>query len=398
MSALYQQLNKALRDSGPALPTMLIDLDSVDYNLDQLRQSYPDSSQLRLVVKSLPSLPLLDYLVERSGIRKLMLFHEPFLLQVAEHYGSKLGLLLGKPMPIATARHFYQHLNSNSEFNSTKQLSWLIDTVDRLHQYLQMAQELKLKLRVNLEIDIGLHRGGFREMEELRQALRLIESKPDLLEFSGFMGYDAHIPGIPALIQSPEKSLEKSDRLYRRCTDLVQSEFPSVWNEILILNGAGSQTLNLHESGRSSINDVAVGSALLKPTHFDVSSLENYRPACFIATPILKKFHGTRLPFLESGLNALSSLKPGLKYSYFIYGGHWKADFCYPVDAQTNQIFGPSTNQSMINSSSGDLEVDDFMFLRPIQSEFVLLQFGALQPFRGSTLLDRWPVLSNDVR
>jgi D-serine deaminase-like pyridoxal phosphate-dependent protein len=33
------------------------------------------------------------------------------------------------------------------------------------------------------------------------------------------------------------------------------------------------------------------------------------------------------------------------------------------------------------------------VFLRPMQSEAVLLQFGNLLVLRGETLVDRWPVL-----
>ncbi len=42
---------------------------------------------------------------------------------------------------------------------------------------------------------------------------------------------------------------------------------------------------------------------------------------------------------------------------------------------------------------SVELEVDDFIFLRPTQSEAVLLQFGDLVVIRGDEIVDRWPVL-----
>jgi D-serine deaminase-like pyridoxal phosphate-dependent protein len=38
--------------------------------------------------------------------------------------------------------------------------------------------------------------------------------------------------------------------------------------------------------------------------------------------------------------------------------------------------------------------VDDFLFLRPVQSEAVLLQFGDLVAIRGERIEQRWPVLA----
>ena len=47
----------------------------------------------------------------------------------------------------------------------------------------------------------------------------------------------------------------------------------------------------------------------------------------------------------------------------------------------------------MVNASDRvQLNVDDFVFLRPRQSEFVFLQFGDLVAFRGGQVEHRWPV------
>jgi len=39
-----------------------------------------------------------------------------------------------------------------------------------------------------------------------------------------------------------------------------------------------------------------------------------------------------------------------------------------------------------------DLQVDDYMFLRPTQSEFVMLQFGDLLLVDDGEIASRWPV------
>ena len=43
-------------------------------------------------------------------------------------------------------------------------------------------------------------------------------------------------------------------------------------------------------------------------------------------------------------------------------------------------------------SRSVKLTVDDYMFLRPTQSEHVMLQFGDLVVLKDGELIDQWPV------
>jgi D-serine deaminase-like pyridoxal phosphate-dependent protein len=58
-------------------------------------------------------------------------------------------------------------------------------------------------------------------------------------------------------------------------------------------------------------------------------------------------------------------------------------------------VYGVSTNQMMYNGSPDTaLQVDDQLFFRPTQSEFVLLQFGDLAVWDNGALAGWWPPLS----
>jgi len=392
----FLQLNRTLQSYKRAIPSLIVDLDRLDQNLMTLQQSIAQRMNFRIVVKSLPSIPLLDYVMEKTGTHRLMVFHQPFLSTLAHHYGHQVDILLGKPMPLQTARYFYENLDKQVAFQPQQQLQWLIDTETRLRQYLELAQQLQQKLLINLEIDIGLHRGGLGNLETLRTVLQLIATHPEYLAFSGFMGYDPHIAALPKALRSPQKSFRLANDFYKSCIELVKTDFPELWHENLTFNGAGSPTLAFHQRDSSVLNEIAAGSALVKPTHFDIATLERYVPACFIATPVLKKMQGTTLPLLEKLKGVMNVWKPAFKQSYFIYGGYWKADFCYPPKTSINTIFGPSTNQSMINTAAKvDLNVDDFVFLRPTQSEFVFLQFGNILAVRDEEIITEWKVLQN---
>ena len=49
----------------------------------------------------------------------------------------------------------------------------------------------------------------------------------------------------------------------------------------------------------------------------------------------------------------------------------------------------------MLNGSDlVDLEPDDYVFLRPAQSEFVFLQFGDIAVYEDGAITQSWPVFT----
>jgi len=392
-AAYFEQLNNTLKNYKRAVPCLLIDLNILDENIQLLQQTLSNEKAYRIVVKSLPSVELINYVMKKAPTKKLMVFHQPFLSHLSEYVHPDVDILLGKPLPVQTVAYYYQNLPAN--FNPEKQVQWLVDSQQRTNQYLGLAISNQKKMKVNIELDVGLHRGGFHNLNELKKTLQLIQQSPDHLEFSGFMGYDPHIPKLPNLIISQKKAFEKANAFYKSCIELVKNEFNMLWKDQLTFNGSGSPTFHLHVQNKSALNEVAVGSCLLKPTDFDMKALKKYKPCCFIATPVLKKFKDTRLPGIEKLKGILSTFNTNLKQSFFTYGGYWKAKYYYPPALRENSIFR-STNQAMLTTSSKTkLDIDDFVFLRPQQSEFVLLQFGNILTVRNGQIENEWTLLRN---
>lgn len=391
----FESLHQELKNQPRAIPFLLIDLDKLDQNIATLNSSIQPNIDFRIVVKSLPSPELINYVMRKANTKKLMVFHQPFLSHLAKIQDNSVDILLGKPMPVKTAEFYYQTLKTLNGFSPTKQLQWLVDTTQRVEEYIFLAKKIKQKLRLNLEIDVGLRRGGFTKMADLRNALHLIQSNLEQVEFSGFMGYDPHVVKLPKVIMSKEKALKKANDFYGKCIDLLKNEFPNLLHEHLIFNGAGSPTVELHQNKNTPLNDISAGSCLVKPTTFDIPTLGKYVPASFIATPILKKMKGTTIPGIEKLKGLLNFLNKKNRQSYFIYGGFWKADYYYPKGVSENELYGSSTNQTMINSAAKkELQVDDFIFLRPHQSEFVFLQFGKILTLRNGKADGEFSLLS----
>ncbi len=381
--AYFSKLNALLKRDGPGRPVMLIDTERMNHNIDVLTNSVGPDKTYRVVVKSLPSVPLLQHVMQRAKTDALMVFHQPFLNAIAETF-PRADTLIGKPLPVSAVRTFYKKLG-NTPFNAENQVQWLVDTPERLLQYQTLARELGIKMRINLELDLGLHRGGF-EIAAFDTALKIMQEDSTHLQFSGFMGYEPHLTGLKASLDQP--SVQKVLNIYRGFQDKARSAGISV--DQLTLNGAGSHTLRIYERD-NTMNDLSAGSGVVMPTDFDTYHLSENRPALFIATPILKRYDDLIIPGDPWFTDLLPKWNPNMQRLYYIYGGYWKARMVSPpgVPAPLYQ----STNQSPITTSKRvDLQVDDYMFLRPTQSEHVMLQFGDLLPVKDGEISERWPV------
>ena len=394
----FPLLNQALKSHKRAIPCLLIDLDRLDKNITTLKANLKSDADFRIVVKSLPSLDLVQYVMKKAETNRLMVFHQPFLTDLSQRCDDTVDILLGKPMPVKTAAYFYQSFqNSYSQFNPISQIQWLVDTPKRAREYIALAKNINQKLRLNIEIDVGLHRGGVMDLASLAAVLQTIKENRESVTFSGLMGYDPHVVKLPKILRSPKKALHIANHFYNLCKDFIKKEFPDLRQDDLTFNGAGSPTIELHNSDLSPLNDISAGSCLVKPTTFDISTLAEYIPACFIATPVLKKMEGTTLPAMEGLKGFWNFFNERHQRTYFLYGGFWKAEYCYPEGIRQNTIFGASTNQTMLNASADTaLEVDDFVFLRPHQSEFVFLQFGNILTIRDGKISGEWKLLNQE--
>jgi D-serine deaminase-like pyridoxal phosphate-dependent protein len=159
----------------------------------------------------------------------------------------------------------------------------------------------------------------------------------------------------------------------------------------MVRNMAGSPTFGLYQD-TALANELAAGSALVKPSDFDMPMLKDFVPAAFIATPALKVSQEVRLPALEYASKMLGKPKTGT--GIFIHGGYWMADAVWPKGLKTSGLFGRSSNQEfLLGPKNLPLKTDAFVFLRPTQSEAIFLQFPKIAVFDGRCICDIWQPL-----
>ena len=380
----FAKLQTALVDAGIAQPTLIIDRERLDANIETFKSHLPPGMAYRIVAKSLPSLPLLSHIRHKTGTDLMMTFNLDMLLEIA-HAMPDVNQLLGKPMPVAAARAFYRQAPSDAK------VQWLIDTPERLDQYLDLAAELSVHLDIVFEIEVGLHRGGFPADDALGQAWQKLEAS-NRASFTGLMGYEPHIAKMPEKHGLRDKARTHAREAYESAKSLTGCTETLENGQFLTLNTAGSPTYRLY-TDTSMANEVSAGSVLVKPTDFDTDLLEDHLPSSFIAAPALKVLDGINV----AGFDFLEGREPempeGHSKTIYTFGGNWMAKPVWPEGILVNEKYGRSSNQQMLTAPEDvPLRPDDFVFFRPTQSEAVFLQFGDIAVFENEKIVERWPV------
>lgn len=388
-SPYFAELAQAVKRAGIATPTLVIDRAQMIRNAEQVMANVKGRMDVRLVVKSLPCHALIETIVGVTHSRKMMLFNLPQLNLMAK---GDNDILLGKPMPVAAAASFYQHAaTDNGGFAPERQLQWLIDTPERLLQYRDLARQQSINLRINLEIDVGLHRGGIPDLETLHRMLAILQSEPRL-QWSGMMGYDAHVAKIPDLPGLRKAALTHAREIYASFAAETQRVMKSR-DAKPTFNVAGSPTYRLYD-GSGIENELSIGSAIVKASDFDLPSLDDLKPAVFIATPVLKVMERFSMPYGVEAIGAAArAWDPNQQKALFIYGGNWLADPISPAGLSASSLYGTSSNQQLLTASGAQqLQPDDLVFFRPRQSEAVLQQFGDIAVHENGKIVESWPV------
>src|SRR5262245_58418558 len=266
-SPYFSQLGTALVQAGIGQPTLVVDKGRFEANLRAIRDRVPTSLPLRVVVKSLPALDLVDTASRLWDTDRAMLFNGPQIIDIARAR-SGTSILLGKPLNAREAHRVLEALPAGPVIDCARRIEWLVDTPEHLVQYRELARARRQPMRMNFEIDVGLHRGGVEDADTLARMFALLREEP-LLQWSGFMGYDAHTAGIPDVPGLRAYAMSEVHARYD-ATVAVAREHAGVPidRRALTFNSGGSHTLHLHDGTRSP-NEISVGSASVLPTDFE---------------------------------------------------------------------------------------------------------------------------------
>jgi D-serine deaminase-like pyridoxal phosphate-dependent protein len=395
-------LARSITDVSPHSSFAVLDLDAVERNLRRLETEYQSRYQLRWVAKSLPSLPLLKWLAQKSQVSKFMVFQKSMTLSLLQAI-PEVDLLLGKPLPVQAAEEILKQSP-----HASRQVHWLIDSEERLQEYTELAVRMRLPLSLILEVDVGMRRGGFEKPEELKRLAAKRSQAP--ITIDGLMGYDGHIPYAspifgPGLKRAQEREFLAVQERYQAFVEVLHATFPAPKSGF-ILNGAGSRTFWRYQSKdiKTPINEIAVGSILVKPVHFDAAEVDSYEPALHLAIPVLKE---VTQPFPYVGnlgvlWDLVMKLNPQLQRGYYLYGGAWSGQIVYPAGLEF-PWFHSSAIQNLLPNQQLLMGSKDVKFpggkrvlIRPVEGD-LLSAFDQIRVLRKAGPSEWWaPMGRND--
>ncbi len=402
---VMEALHAAVQSVGEPRPRPVIDLAALDRNTNRVLQSLGTHHQLRLVTKSMPSPQFLRYVAERARTHRMMEFHAPFLPELLATFPeADLDIMFGKPMPVALAESVVAHLAPLDRLRALRVTQWLVDSDEAVDEYLAWARRLHGSdrgtppLRLALEIDVGLHRGGFTTPEAAASsARRILESS--VAQVSGLMGYDGHVGFAPRALGPRRKTVSREMRAlasrYNEFTTAVVAM--GIPQHKLTLNGGGSRTYMQYGEGGFAPQDIAIGSAFLQPTDFDGPELESHEPALFIAAPVIKVIDEPAVPFVGAWAGRLwAAYDPNMARGFFIYGGGWASRSAWPRGLRTHALYDHAPNRNLlpnqdlyVGSKNYDIKRGDFLFFRPEESD-LLFDFEEILAVRGTKVEARW--------
>ncbi len=392
MPPYFARLDQALKQANLYEPVMLLDLDRVDHNIAVTKKYFSNDLAYRLSAKSLPSVELQNYILNKMGANKVMAFHVPYLSQYLG-YGPDTDILMGKPVLTGSVHNFFASLDAGARSDAAARIQWLADDSARVGELLTLAKQMGVRLRLNLEIDVGLHRGGAQSTDELGAMLNLIAAHPDHISFAGFMGYEGHVAAAPAPLANMDQSFADAMAAYQRFYEFGTSNFGALFTDDVTLNSGGSKTYQRFGT-QPFVNDIAAGSCMVKPSTFDI--LHDHVPALFIATPILKAHDGLLVPFLEERSTLLSWWNPNAAQSWTVYGGGWAADMVAPKGVSILKLTADPPNQNLMPNQSlytgpkgAKLHQGDFIFMQPHQGD-ALFQFETIALVRNGEVTGFW--------
>ncbi|HNO49247.1 MAG TPA: alanine racemase [Chitinophagales bacterium] len=393
----FQKLNTIIKNEYGGAAHAVLDLDRLNHNIHQIQKNIGNKFQLRIVTKSLPSLDLIDYIMQRANTKKLMVFSETFTKELLEKYkNDSLDILLGKPLPIEAVKRL-------SENPKWEQIQWLIDTDTRLTEYLALAKEKNQRLKIAIEINVGLQRGGLDTPEKLEKIIKFILSNSDYLELTGLMGYDGHVPYVPFYINKEKaisKAFKQTQETYNKFVAVIAANYSENELNKMTFNSGGSKTYFRYKeyTGKMWVNDIAMGSGFVAPYDFSELYAKGHLPALFLVSPILKKIENAKLPHVERLSKLINWWNPNLYNSYFMLGGGWAGETIAPTGLYRNTFWDsePKTvknilpNQSILSSSKeSHLEVGDYVFTNPWEGD-ALLYFRKILCYQSHQIVGQW--------
>ena len=174
----FAQPSEALRAAGIQKPCLVLALDRLNGNVATIKFRVAPGLQIRIVSKSLPCPSLLAHI--RTALKTDLVMTVHFSVNAAVAQGVSCCQVAVRQADIGGA---WEGLTKGALVDpgrATSHIVWVIDTDERLASNGRLADDLGIDLRFCFEVDVGRHRGGYRNPDALLLAVKALQTYPRL--------------------------------------------------------------------------------------------------------------------------------------------------------------------------------------------------------------------------
>jgi len=246
-----------LRSDVPT-PSLIVDLDALDANIDEMARVRPGAS-LRPHVKAFKSTAMARYVAERGG-------HRSFCCATLKELEGMARAGLGDDLLLANETLDAVRLGRLAA-QGLARLTVAIDSTETLAALIEASTSGPISALI--DVNVGLPRCGCRPEDAGPLA---DEARRAGIEVRGVMGYEGHVVGNPDRGWRVAQ-VEASMALLRRAHNDVGGE---------VTSAGGTGTYDLHEWA----TEVQAGSYLLMDTHYEQLGLP-FRQAVFVDATVI---------------------------------------------------------------------------------------------------------------
>lgn len=190
------------------------------------------------------------------------------------------GLLITSP--VVTALAFARVAKLNAKLSS---FMIVADSVTCVEGYIQAGRTSGKKLKVLVDVDVGLHRTGIAPGEPAVQLARRIAAAPEL-EFTGLQGYAGQLQHVPGFEDRRNQSLAALKLLGDTRDAIIAAGIACP-----IVSGGGTGTFNIDAEARV-FTELQAGSYIFMDKQYGEVRIANaaplpFEPSLFVQTTVI---------------------------------------------------------------------------------------------------------------
>jgi D-serine deaminase-like pyridoxal phosphate-dependent protein len=380
-------LARLARGVGRGEPLVFLDLAAVDQNTKVIRDfAGANKFAVRPALKAFQSPEFCSYVLRRLSKPRGLVFHLRHVDQIMTAAPAGSDLMLGYPPTLGQLKRYLGSRPPRGQRRHTLRL--LVDSVPLLEQLAHLARTSRrpLPLRVALEFDSGMGRGGVDSPTELSAMLKILRAERKRLRLGAVLCYDGHatLNGADNYRKLVAKTAQQR---YADYLAQMKEEGGDLYDaKSLIRNGPASSNYR-NWAGSTVANEISPGSAFVYAGYLKSFDHDGLVPAVTQASPLMRiTGDHPSVPYTQT------TPPNATEEEVIIEAGPWPgSELTYPSGMSEDESSGGGF---ALVAPKGALHLGDYVLMRPEQSGDGIDVFGSITAIRNGRVLRRWRTLT----